>query len=119
MVTPGVSCCHLAISFTTKASRRLNRACDGYAVASWHRKFDILSANDIVSRSVLTHADTSAAIQSMKYHLRSKNVAAMNLFGTDAKLAMEITLSCHILLRFKSYSNDVKSHYVVVLFVCT
>ena len=28
-------------------------------------------------------------------------------------------LSCHILLRFKSYSNDVKSHYVVVLFVCT
>ena len=28
-------------------------------------------------------------------------------------------LSCHILLRFKSYSNDVKSHYVVVLFVCS
>ena len=28
-------------------------------------------------------------------------------------------LSCHILLRFKPYSNGVKSHYVVVLFACT
>ena len=30
-----------------------------------------------------------------------------------------VALSCHILLRLKSYSNDVKSHYVVILFVCT
>ena len=97
-------------------SRRTRRSSS--VIASMNCSFACVScmavgASPSAKRASLSMSSAISTNGSPRWRRRLRNFTRFSSF------CMAVPMTCHILLRFKSYSNGVKSHYVVVLFACT
>ena len=99
----------ISLFFHTSRSDCVLTACSLSNIKQCHNQPEL---NSVRNRRYITHKCRKCI--EIDSHVR-QGCATFELCHHKGLMAVP----CHILLRFKSYSNGVKSHYVVVLFACT